>query len=167
MIELSAVREIAIYDESLVATTVILVQENFGSKTKASPSQTEEGKDKSTPLIPGALEKSIMSKLDSNPLHGKTSKLVIEQPKSSDQSSTSPRTNGAGKDSTNPLNPVALEKSKMTVLGQTTNSFMQDLRPDYLKAAKKDINGAYYVVYTFPSQIVTEWSEAHELCDEK
>ncbi|KAD3067159.1 hypothetical protein E3N88_35039 [Mikania micrantha] len=58
LVELKAIQEkIALYDESL-RTTANSEQESERKKSESIPSQTTKGKEKSSPLIPIALEKS-------------------------------------------------------------------------------------------------------------
>ncbi|KAI3711761.1 hypothetical protein L1987_70305 [Smallanthus sonchifolius] len=94
LIELRAVQQqIALYDESLNATTVNSVQEDNSLKTESIPLQTAKSKETSSPLIPDAL--------------GKSMKDASDEP----QSSSSPEANGSGKDKPNPFTAGSLPKT--------------------------------------------------------
>ena len=162
LIELDAIRQKIVLLETI--TTATFVPESENSKTNASPSQTVDGKDSTNPLTADALLKSIlMDKLGPDPLQGKTSKLVNDSTIINE--SSIPVANGSGKESSNPLIPVALGKSKMTILSPT-NPSVQDLSPDWLKAVKKE-PGHYYVIYKGPhAGIHADWGTTKKFCKE-
>lgn len=103
LIELQAVRQqIALYIEML--KTVNSVQEDESLKTESIPLQTAKGKEKSSPLIPDALGKSIH--------------MAKDEP----QSSSSPVANGSGKDDSNPFMADSLPKTIKTTYAQKVTS---------------------------------------------
>jgi hypothetical protein len=168
-IKLEAIRaEIALYDDSHT-TTALIALEDESPKAITIPAANGSGKEKSNPLTADALLKSILKdKLSPDPLNGKISNLVINEPKDLSKSLTSPVANGAGKDGSNPLIPVALGKSKMTILSRNTNPDVlqeQKFIPDYLKAVQKE-KETVYVIYEGPHKgIHTEWAVAKAFVD--
>nr|AGR88239.1 inclusion body protein [Dahlia mosaic virus] len=132
LIELQAVQQkIALYDESL-ETIVNSVQETERLKTESIPSQTAKGKEKSSPLIPDAL--------------GKSMKCASDEP----QSSSSPEANGSGKDTTNPL-----------IAGSLLKTDTVSLRPSYSNVVQEPVKSTsrFYVIFDGEHRgIYEDWS---------
>lgn len=122
-------------------TTVTDVPESESLKTKAIPEQTAPGKETTNPLKAEVLLKSLI-------------KVNTEPSSSSDSNSklvnTGPSTLGKGR-----------------LINLATNKNMQEpvLKPDYLKAAKKE-ETRYYVIYKGShSGIYTNWGEVKDICE--
>lgn len=140
---------------------ISLIEETLEIQT--TDDQTVHSVKTTNPLKADALPKSsFKDTLNPDPLRGKISKLVINEPQDQESKSlASPGANGTGKDLTNPLSPVALGKSKMTVLNPPPKS--TDLVPDYLKAANTNTE-TFYVVYTGSNKgIYTDWATAQQV----
>ncbi|GKA29089.1 Orf y [Tanacetum coccineum] len=134
MIELHAIEQKISLLETI--TTVTNVPESESLKTKAIPKQTSSGKETTNPLKAEVLLKNLKDNTDPSSL-SETSKL--------DHSS-----------------PPTAGSSKMTIL--SSNNFVQEFKPDYLKAVKKEAQN-YYVIYKGPhAGIHTEWGVTEAFC---
>ena len=138
LIELSAIEQkICLYEK-----TDILVQKDESLKTKAIPEQTATGKEPTNPLMADILPKNITKEKTTLLPPGKTSLLIHDE-----------------------INPCTEGISKMTTLSHA-NKFVQELRPDYLKALNKEPE-RFYVIYKGPhTGIHTDWGTTETFCKE-
>nr|WNH14480.1 inclusion body matrix protein [Physostegia virginiana caulimovirus 2] len=164
LIELESIRQqLQVYNESLHPTDSSDQSEHIVYKTEPTPELTATGKGISNPFMADILPKNVLGNDHQNPLQGKRSKLVNPAPKPNGKAVSSPNANGIGKDKTNPFKPVALVKSKMTLLGQKQEK--KDFRLDYVKAVKT--HTGYYAVFSNKRPgVYTEWSIAAKVCHE-
>lgn len=136
LLELQALEQnISLYE---AMTTATKVPEDESLKTKASPAQTETGKDKIK-----SVDSSCFAK------------------KQNEEPSSSKKTTDLIKSSTS-----VFENNRMTLLSPSKNSTakIEDLTPDYMKALRKPSEN-FYVIYSGPHKgIHTDWGVTEDFC---
>ena len=139
MLEMNMIEQKIAFLEA--TTTVTDVPESESLKTKAIPEQTAPGKETTNPLKAEVLLKSLI-------------KVNTEPSSSSDSNSKLVNTS-----------PSTLGKGKLINLATNKNMQEQVLKPDYLRAAKRE-EIRYYVIYKGPhSGIYTNWGEVKDICE--